>query len=242
MKKYFLLFSFFLVSTNFFAQEATFDHSLFTGVLQSAVNKNGLVNYQIIKEDKKFNEYLLLISNADISSLDKNEKLAFYINAYNANVIKNVIDNLPINSPMDVNGFFKKKKFRIAGEELTLDEIEYQKVLKINSVLPHFGLVCAAKSCPKLLDRAYDGKTVLIQLKENAKNYLNDTTQNRLDRKDKVLWLSELFKWFRKYFETENGSLINTVKSFINEKDKKFLEENKVEIKFLPYNWELNKQ
>ena len=79
MKKYFLLFSFFLLSANFFAQEATFDHSLFTGVLQSAVNKNGLVNYQIIKEDKKFNEYLLSISNADISSLDKNEKLTIQI-------------------------------------------------------------------------------------------------------------------------------------------------------------------
>lgn len=242
MKKYFLFITFLLLQTNFFAQTESFDHSLFTEVLKYSVNDEGLVDYQKIKEDNNFSEYISLISIAEISLLDENEKLAFYINAYNASIIKNVIDNLPINSPMDVEGFFKKKKFKIAGEELTLDEIEYQKVLIINSVLPHFGLVCAAKSCPELLNHAYEGKTVIPQLEQNAKKYLDDTSQNRLDRKNKILYLSELFKWFGKYFKEEYGSLINLVTEFINDSDKKFLEENKVEIKFLKYNWELNAQ
>ena len=240
MKKLFLFVSFLLLQTTYLAQTESFDHSLFTKVLKSSVNEKGLVDYQKIKEDKNFTEYLSLISNANISLLNENEKLAFYINAYNANVIKNVIDNLPINSPMDAKGFFKEKKFKVAGEELTLDEIEYQKVLKINSVFPHFGLVCAAKSCPKILNLAYEGKMVIPQLNENAKKYLNDTNQNRLDKEYGILYLSELFKWFGKYFEEKYGSLINFVSEFVNESDKKFLKENKVKIKFLTYNWELN--
>jgi Protein of unknown function, DUF547 len=242
MRNCFLFVILLFVPKTFIAQPVIFDHSLFTEVLRSSVNENGLVDYQNIRANKNFYKYLIKISNADISNLDENEKLAFYINAYNASVIKNVIDNLPISSPMDVEGFFKKKKFICAGEELTLDEIENQKVLKINSVLPHFGLVCAAKSCPKLLDHAYDGKSVLKQLEENAKKYLNDTSQNRLDKENKVLYLSELFKWFKKYFEAEYGSLINTIKEFANESDKIFLEDNEVEIRFLPYNWKLNTQ
>ncbi len=235
-------FLFLILLLNLCAQPSLFDHSLFSEVLKNAVNDKGLVDYQKIKENKSFEEYLKKISNADISNLDENEKLAFYINAYNASVIKNVIDNLPINSPMNLDGFFKTKKFRIAGEELSLDEIENQKVLKINSVLSHFGLVCAAKSCPRLLSHAYEGITVLSKLNENAKYYLNDKNQNRLDEQNMIFYLSELFKWFRKYFEAEYGSLINTVKSFMNVNNKKFLDKNEVQIKFLPYNWELNKQ
>ncbi len=224
------------------AQIGDFDHSGFDLILKKYVNEKGFVEYNGISKDKNFYKYLSQLANTDAGKFSNTDKLAFYINAYNAFVIKNVIDNMPINSPMDVEGFFKKKIFNVAGEELTLDEIEYQKVLKINSVLPHFGLVCAAKSCPKLLNHTYEGKTVVSQLCENAKKYLNDTSQNRLDRKNKILYLSELFKWFGKYFEEEYGSLINFVTKFINESDKKFLEENKVKLKFLNYNWELNAQ
>ena len=52
---------------------------------------------------------------------------AFYINAYNVLVIKQVVDNYPINSPKDVTGFFDERKFTVAGEELTLDQIEFEK-------------------------------------------------------------------------------------------------------------------
>ena len=149
---------------------------------------------------------------------------------------------MPIKSPLDVDGFFKTNKFKIAGEDLTLDEIENNLILKIEPVLSHFGLVCGALSCPKLLRKAYSRENVYNLLKENASAFIYDPNKNKLDKENKILYLSEIFKWFEKYFEEKYGSVLNAVKDFFNKTDKKFLDQNEVKIEFIPYNWQLNKQ
>ncbi|MEJ2271375.1 MAG: DUF547 domain-containing protein [Candidatus Bathyarchaeota archaeon] len=127
-----------------------------------------MVNYPAFKNNEEFKDYISAISSADITNLSKNDKLAFYINAYNATVIKNVLDHWPIKSPLEVDGFFNRIKHKVAGTEMTLDELEHKYTLTIEPVLSHFGLVCGAKSCPKLIAKAYDGKSVIVQLNENA--------------------------------------------------------------------------
>ncbi|UCH66704.1 MAG: DUF547 domain-containing protein [Ignavibacterium sp.] len=224
------------------APQANFNHSKFDNLLKKYVDEKGLVNYTAFQNNEDFNDYLNSIAKANINKLSDNNKLAFYINAYNATVIKNVLDHWPIESPLKVDGFFNKIKHKIAGKEMTLDELEHKHTLKIDPVLPHFGLVCAAKSCPKLIPKAYSGKSVINQLDKNAKYYLNDIDNNRVDRENSILYLSEIFKWFPDAFEENYGSLKNAAMSFINEKDKQFLEENEVQIKFIKYNWQLNAQ
>ncbi len=223
-----------------FAQ--SFDHSVFEKLLKENVNEKGLVNYKGFAGSEEFGGYLKQLATAKISEFDKNEKLSFLINAYNAFVIKNVIDHPGIKSPMEVRGFFDDVEFELAGEELTLNELEYEHVLKIEPVLSHFGLVCGAVSCPKLLQETYKPSTVYEQLQINARNFVNNKYKNRLDKENKILYLSELFKWFNKYFSAKYGSVLNFVKKYINENDRKFLEKNDVEIKFIKYNWRLNKQ
>ena len=225
-----------------YSQSSVFDHSKFDALLKANIDENGMVNYSAFKNNKDFDEYIKSIAEADVSNLSKEDKLAFYMNAYNATVIKNILDHLPITSPMDVDGFFKKITHKIAGNEITLDKLEYDYVMKIELVLVHFGLVCAAESCPKLLQKAYDGKTVFKQLEKNGKDFLNDPSKNRLDRENKILYLSAIFKWLKKYFEERYSSLQKAAQYFINESDKKFLNENKVEVKFNKYNWQLNTQ
>lgn len=225
-----------------YSQTPGFNHSAFDKLLKANVDENGMVNYEAFKSSDQFNEYLKSIESADVSKLSKENKLAFYINAYNATVINNVLNHWPIKSPMDVDGFFKKVKHKIAGKEMTLDELEHKYTLKIEPVLVHFGLVCAAMSCPKLLRKAYDGKTVFQQLEENARLFLNDPAKNKLDRENKTLYLSEIFKWFKKSFVDKYRSLKNTAIEFINSDDSEFLKNNDVKIKFNKYNWQLNTQ
>jgi len=225
-----------------YSQSSGFDHSKFDALLKANVDENGMVNYSAFKNNKNFDDYIKSIAEADVSNLSKEDKLSFYLNAYNATVIKNVMDHSPITSPKDVEGFFKKVIHKIAGNEFTLDNLEYDYIMKIEPVLVHFGLVCAAQSCPVLLRKAYDGKTVFRQLEENGENFLNDPSKNRLDKENKILYLSEIFKWFKKYFEERYGSLQKAAHHFMNESDKEFLRENNVEVKFNKYNWQLNKQ
>jgi hypothetical protein len=222
--------------------QAKFDHARFDNLLKKYVDEKGLVKYTAFRENQDFNDYINHIENANIDNLSENDKLAFYINAYNATVIKNVLDHWPIESPLKVDGFFNKIKHMIARNEMTLDELEHKYTLKIEPVLSHFGLVCAAKSCPKLIPKAYNGENVIKQLDENARIYLNNTENNYVDRENSILYLSEIFKWFPDAFIEKYGSLKNAARSFMNEEDKQFLEENEVEIKFKKYNWQLNSQ
>lgn len=224
------------------AQSNKFDHSIFDALLKNYVDESGMVNYPAFINNQKFATYLKAIGNADLNKLTNEDKLTFYINAYNATVTKNVLDHLPINSPMDVDGFFSKIKHTIAGKEITLDELEHQFALKIEPVLSHFGLVCAAISCPKLIRTAYKSENVFKQLEENGRVYFNDSDKNRLDRENKILYLSEVFKWFKDSFVKKYGSLKETAIHFMNESDAKYLKENDITIKYMKYNWQLNKQ
>ncbi|MCH7516180.1 MAG: DUF547 domain-containing protein [Bacteroidetes bacterium] len=224
------------------AQSNKFDHSIFDALLKEYVDESGMVNYPAFVKNQKFATYLKAIENADIIKLTNEDKLAFYINAYNATVIKNVLDHWPINSPMDVDGFFNKIKHTIAGKEITLDELEHQYTLKIEPVLSHFGLVCAAVSCPKIIRAAYEGESVFKQLEENGRIYFNDSDKNRLDRENNILYLSEIFKWFGKSFKKKYGSLKNTAAHFMNDEDRIFLTNNAALVKYLKYNWKLNTQ
>ncbi len=213
------------------AQSNKFDHSNFDALISVNVDESGMVNYDAFKNNNEFNEYIAAIESADISGFTNEDKLAFYINAYNATVIKNVIDHLPINSPMDVDGFFNKIKHTIAGKEITLDELEHKYALKIEPVLSHFGLVCAAFSCPKLIRGAYKSESVIKQLEENGRIYFNDSNKNRLDRGNNILYLSEIFKWFKDSFVKKYGSLKETAIHFMNDDNRVFLINNEANIR-----------
>ena len=141
---------------------------------------------------------------------------------------------------MDVEGFFNKSKFKIAGENLTLDEIEHERIGKIEPVLMHFGLVCAAQSCPKLINKIYSAENVYEQLRENAKLFLSDTTKNNIDAENKTLFLSEIFKWFGKTFEKKYGTMNKAAAVLSGHKNKNEFDDYK--IKYKKYNWKLNAQ
>ena len=94
---------------------------------------NGLVKYSQLKNDSELSGLINNIENANISDLSANEKQAFYINAYNLLVINAVVENYPTKSVMSISGFFDAKKRKIAGDNLTLNQIEKEKLLKVGS-------------------------------------------------------------------------------------------------------------
>ena len=107
----------------------TFSHDLFDQVLQEHVDENGWVNYTKLKANpEKFEAYLDLLAAAKPTEWSYNAQLTFWINAYNALVIKGVIDHYPITSVRKVklfNGFFSRLKFQAGGKTYTLNQIEH---------------------------------------------------------------------------------------------------------------------
>jgi hypothetical protein len=215
---------------------------LFALFLEKYVNESGYVDYDSIHHEYDFQPILNYISNIDVWTMSENERLAFYINSYNILVIKNVIDHWPLDSPMDVPGFFKKFRFAASGEKLSLDDLEYKKIFPLEDVLVHFGLVCAAESCPRLMNVAYQGSTVRDQLIERGRIFLQDPDKNRLDMSADTLYLSEIFRWFRGNFEKRYGTISAAAQHFLSREDSLYIARNKISIAFIKYDWKLNRQ
>ncbi len=199
---------------------------------------NGKVNYAgIHKNQDKLNELLTLANTVKVSKSDAKNYQAFWINAYNISVIKGIIDNYPIKSPLDKAGFFDKTTYKLGGKTITLNDIEH-KVLRaqFNDARFHFVLVCGAIGCPPLINKAYLPATLESQLEKQTKIALNGTFLQVNSKKKRVAG-SEILKWYKEDF-TMNGT---TEIDFINKYRTEKIPSN-FKLSYFTYNWNLNKQ
>lgn len=235
MKNIYFLLLVFIGST--FASAQNID-SFFneTSAFLKANVANGKVDYDAIaKHPEQLNSILKIAEGVKVSKTDAKNYQAFWINAYNLSVIKGIINNYPLKSPLDKAGFFDKTKFEIAGKSLTLNTIE-NKLLRaqFNDARFHFVLVCGAIGCPPLINQAYMPNVLEQQLQTQAEIALNNP--NFIKVKKGKVQLSEIFKWYKVDF-VKNGSEIDYINNFRKTK----IEEN-VKISYYTYNWNLNKQ
>ncbi len=211
-------------------------HEQWNVLLKKYVDLEGNVDYKNFKSDiGALNAYLEDLSiHSPSNNWNKNEKLAYYINIYNAATIKLILDNYPIKSIKDIKNPWLKKRVMIKGKEWSLGGIEYKILRKMDEPRMHFAINCASFSCPKLRNEAYTSAKMESQLQKVTLDFLNDPKRNRIE-KNKVE-LSEIFKWYNKDF-TQNSSLIG----YINKHSSKNIS-HKIKIEYLEYNWTLNEK
>ena len=232
----FLVAAFSLVSASAFAEV---DHGLYDNVLK-AHTKDGLVDYPAVASDKSFTTYLEQLATAAAPSA-KNDKLVFYMNAYNALAMKGIIDGKSPSNFFSRQLFFKSAKFKLAGGETNLHNIEHEILRKLGEPRIHFSIVCASSSCPKIRGDAYSNAKLEEQLDDNARRFVNDPTRNRFDKKEKVAYLSQIFKWFAEDFEASAGSAQKFAAKYVSDPDlAKELTADGYKVKFLDYSWNLN--
>ena len=218
-----------------------FDHSVYELVLNQYL-KHGRVDYKSLKENpQELDQYLKQVGDLagyQFNRMHDNEKIAFYINVYNAATLKTVSDHYPVKSIKRIPGVWDKLKFPVAGQKLSLNEIEH-KILRRQFAEPrvHFALVCASLGCPQLQDKPFTGANLSRDLDYQAARFLNDNTRNRLDKDKNVLYLSSIFKWFKKDF----GDVMAFIAQYMSPDRRQFIDQNKPRIKY-QYDWQLNDQ
>ncbi len=231
------------------------DNSLFTELLNEYV-KDGLVNYQLLKNDKRLDEYIDQLSKTNPEEIkNEDDKKAFWINAYNAYTIKFILEEYPVESINDLHWgglylgtvlgttIWDKDKVVINNERLSLNNIEHDTLRKkIGEERVHFALVCASISCPNLRNEAYEGFKLNDQLEEEAGNFFNDQTKNRFDVNTKTAHLSKILDWYDDDFGNNEQEILLYVSQYLNEDLKNELIANIEEwqIEHLDYNWDLN--
>lgn len=230
------------------ASTAGVDHSPWDHLLRRYV-QSGLVDYDGFQRDRALlDRYLNTLETVDVETLPSNEaKLAFWINTYNASVVKGVLDHSPLTSVKDVTGFFDKIRYRVANESLTLNQIE-GKGRKLGDWRMHFAVVCASSSCPPLIPEAFVPERLDQQLADRTKAFLDDKERG-LHVEGGILWASKIFDWYAKDFLSAGGlfqrltaeKLLDVLGPYLPE-DAANAKDRSLTLKFLDYDWSLNAQ
>ena len=232
MKKIIALFALLLAQTFSFGQYT--NYQFFETFLQKYVSENGKVNYTKINSNKVDLDKVVARFE-DLKPKEnwsKNEKLAYWINAYNAYSIKLIVDNYPLKSILDVSNAWKINFINLDGSKISLDDIDFRILKKLNEPRIHFAINCASYSCPSLKNRAFYPDTIEEELENAAVTFLNDSERNQITKKEAKL--SKLFDWFSADFITQTDLV-----GFINQYSKIKINAN-TKISFLDYNWSLN--
>lgn len=218
------------------------NHQPWTQLLQTHVDDAGWVSYKsFVADSVRLNNYLETISKCPPHpSWSEEEKLAYWINAYNAFTIKLIVDNYPVISIKKIkkgisfiNSVWDIKFFEIAGEKMDLNTIEHSIIRKeFDEPRIHFAIVCASISCPKLLNEAYEAETLDEQLTQQAKTFVNDAAKNQIEKKQ--IKISPIFKWFSEDF-TKKG----TIQEFIRPYSEYNFDAD-AKVKYSNYDWNLN--
>jgi len=220
------------------------DEAIWNDLAQRFVAQ-GRVDYAgFAAERAALDRYLAASAEADPFRLSSDAaRLAFWINAYNACVVKSVLDHQPLSSVKDVRGFFNRVRFRVAGRELTLDGIEGEG-RKLKDWRIHFAVVCASTSCPPIRPEAYTAQRLDAQLAEQVREFLRDE-RNGLRLEDSTLWVSSIFKWYAKDFVPGTltaESLLQLLRPHLDPVAAQAMGDRALTLTFLPYDWSLNAQ
>ncbi|WP_432411832.1 DUF547 domain-containing protein [Rasiella sp. SM2506] len=215
-------------------QTEKFNHAELNNLLKKYVSDKGNVNYEgFRKNSKALRDYIASLGkNMPNESWSKNDKLAYWMNAYNAMTVDLILRNLPLESIKDIDKPWDQRLWKLGDKWYNLDEIEHQILRKMDEPKIHFGINCASFSCPPLLNEAFTADKVDSQLTFLAKRFINDGSRNTLTTTS--IEVSKIFNWFSKDFK-QNGSLID----FLNQYSETKISAN-AKVRYKDYDWALN--
>ena len=199
---------------------------------------------------------LSAVQRQQYDAFRRDEKLAFLINAYNAFTLELVLTRYPDLKSIKELGTkaqspWKRKFFRLLGEERQLDSIEHDMVRApgvFDEPRTHFAMVGASVGCPGLRPEAFTAARLETQLEDSTRRFLRDRSRNRYNPRVGRLEVSKIFDWYRADFERGSRGAA-TREAFLSRyadlladdpKDQRLVREGKAPIAHLDYDWSLN--
>ncbi len=236
------------------------------------VSDKGTVDYKQLKRKKsELNKLFDDLRNFDPNEYkkwSKEDKIAFWLNVYNLEMLRIIVDNYPIEStrilrviwPPDsirhINGIWDQYKFIVMDEEFTLQEVD-QRFFRgqLDEPRAFLALTYASQSSPPLRNEPYYGYKLNEQLNDQAKKFLSNPLAFKIDRESQKVHLSAIFEpsWYGQYFVNKYSTdkkfknqqpvvraVLNFITGYIPEPDVRFLETANYTVEFMNYNWRLN--
>ncbi len=246
-------------STNDESVAQPFDHQYtdYAQLLSQHVTEHGWVDYESLVADatelRQVVETFSHVPSDTLNSFTRNQKLAFWINAYNAVTLLSIVDAYPVSSIKEIDGVWDKREWSIAGQSVTLNQIEHE-ILREDFDEPriHFAVNCASIGCPPLIDQPYRSSSLDAQLDNSAERFLRDPLWNEFHSDQKSAKLSEIFQWYGSDFDSRYSSespqdqpeklrpALNYIATVLPDSIAGFVDDEGAEITFKMYDWDLN--
>jgi len=216
------------------AKPAAFSHAAWNTLAQKHISSSGKVNYKGFKADNAaFDAYLKSLADNPIqSSWSRGQKMAYWINAYNAFTIKLIVDNYPVKSITDLEGGkpWDKKWIKLGGKTYSLNNIEHDILRpQYKDARIHFAVNCAAKSCPPVWNKAWTAANLNGQLEKATKAFINSSKYNNVGGGNAEI--SKIFEWYAVDF----GDITSYLNKYASTKV-----DAGTTVSYKEYNWALN--
>lgn len=233
---------------------AAFEHDDFSRILAAHVDAQGRVDYAaLVADPAPLDAYLTRLATTDPQDLPRADRLAFWINAYNAYTLYLIRDQYPTDGILStiigpfipsVNSPFSVDFAVVGGRPMSLDDIEHGTIRQqFDEPRIHFAVNCAAVSCPPLRAEAYAGDRLDAQLDEQTTAFLNDPARTRIDVDGGTVHLTKILDWFKSDFGGSDAAVQRWVAPYVrDERARAALASAALDVRYLGYDWSLNGQ
>ncbi|MGE0485717.1 MAG: DUF547 domain-containing protein [Gammaproteobacteria bacterium] len=216
-------------------------NALLDGVLEAHV-QDGYVDYPAIARNVRFHKYLEALAEFDADGLaDDRERMAFWINAYNALVIKQIIEGqTPIGTIAKIK-FFRTTEHRAGGRDVDLQTLAEDILFKFEDPRVHFAIVDSGYSAPRLRSEAYRVDELDRQLDDNTRDFLNDNRKNRISETLRRAKLSPIFEDYIDDFGGDKAGVLEFLSRYVDdEKLAEALAAGRFDLEYMEYDWSIN--
>jgi hypothetical protein len=243
--------------------EEGFDYSWWNEALAEFVHDGGVDYDAVLAQDDELRRFVATLSVAGPNTTPERfrtepEKLAYYVNAYNALTLLGVVSHWPIATVHDVHGwidpragfgFFYGLRFPLDGGEINLYDLENAIIRPFLDARIHAAINCASKSCPALAPYAFEPATLDEQFDAVTREFCSNPPHVVIDEEAQKIRLSAIFDWYRADFEEHArrlgrpATLEGFISAFATRDVADALSEAKeaeFEVVFEPYDWSLN--
>ncbi len=249
----------------------TFSHDDFDAFLRRMVDTEGRVDYAAAAADRAdLDRYLAALAARSPDSHPEvfpheHDRLAYWINAYNASAIALVLREYPIAGVRDVRplgpfsfllpkgaGFFLLRRVVLGGKSTTLYGLENVVIRRrFDEPRIHFALNCASIGCPRLPAEAFEGARLETQLARETTRFLAERRNAHARPDEREIALSSIFDWFEDDFtgwlERRHPGRGSTLEAYVrlhagDELARELDACADCDVVFVPYDWGLNAQ
>lgn len=182
-------------------------HKPFDEILDIYV-RDGLVYYRALKAERgRFDRYVQSLTETSAETVKgwtPERQLAFWINAYNAFVLKTVIDRYPIrgrapeypaNSIRQIPGAFERTTHRAGGRSFTLDALEREVIAGFGDPRALFALSRGARGGGRLKSEAFTSGRLDPQLTTMTSELVTRRVLVFVDAANGQLSVNPIFSW-----------------------------------------------